>query len=383
MKPALSATIAALFLVAGPFLCQANGRDNSAKSYSVVSLGTLGGKWSNAFAVNSNGQVVGSAQTKDGRRHAFLYENGSMLDLGTLGGKNSEAFALNDSGQIVGDSDVGTVPHAFLYDHGKMYDLGTLGGESSQARGINNSGLIVGHSDVISHDPLAVDSGPPGRHAFAFSGGKMRDLAGIVSTASAVNDSGQIAGSAMFNLNKSNSIYAIRRAALFGKDAIEDFGLPVKNVSVAAAINASGEVVGTANCNPQEAGTGHHYHAFLFDHGTSQDLGTLGGEESRAYAVNRSGQVVGTADTASDGQHAFLFDGDQMQDLNSLATNAALASAGFKVLTTAFGINDHGQIVGVGKNAKGSEIAFLLTPLTAKPWGLPIIQAATLSLDCQ
>jgi probable HAF family extracellular repeat protein len=285
-RHSLWSTLAVFLLVAEPFLPGANGQDNVAATYSVKSLSTFGGKSSIAYAVNSSGQIVGSAQSKDNRRHAFLYENGKMLDLGTLGGNYGEAVAINSSSQIVGYSDTGSGFHAFLYDHGKMHDLGTLGGQTSHAMGINGSGLIVGDSDVIIQNPLAVDSGALGRHAFAYSGGKMRDLAGIVSAASAVNDSGQIVGSAMFNLDKNNSVFTIRRAALFGKDAIEDFGLPIKNVSVATAINSSGQVAGSANYNTPEAGAGHHFHAFLYDHGTSQDLGTLGGEESRAYAKN-------------------------------------------------------------------------------------------------
>jgi probable HAF family extracellular repeat protein len=373
MKMALLLTLSVIVAVARPHLPTAigqekpiSGSNSTPAEYSLISLGTLGGKSSFAVAINATGQIVGRSETTDGRKHAFLFNKGMMLDLGTLGGKNSEAYSINASGQIVGDSDLGagsaSRTHGFLYDHGKMQDLGTLGGESSRAIGINDSGLIVGMSDVFSQNPL---DGAVGPHAFIYSGGKMRDLAGIVGAASSVNNSGQIAGSAMFNLEKGNNIDTIRRAAIFGKDAVQDLGLPPKKISFATAINASGQVAGTGNYNAPQAGGGHQFHAFLYDQGTSQDIGTLGGEESRAYAINSSGQVVGTADTASDSPHAFLFDGDRMLDLNGLASTAALASSGFKALTIALGINDRGQIVGEGKDAKGNGIAFLLTPMDA------------------
>ena len=70
--------------------------------------------------------------------------------------------ALNDRGQIVGWSNVATseeegAVHAFLWQGGEMQDLGTLGGLSSQATAINNSGVVAG---------LSQTSQAGGSHAF-------------------------------------------------------------------------------------------------------------------------------------------------------------------------------------------------------------------------
>ena len=79
-------------------------------------LGTLGGEWSMAFAVNDRGQVVGKSMTKSGDIHAFLWQSGKMTDLGTLGGEESEAVAVNDRGQIVGSADTkSSAYHAVLW----------------------------------------------------------------------------------------------------------------------------------------------------------------------------------------------------------------------------------------------------------------------------
>jgi probable HAF family extracellular repeat protein len=85
-------------------------------------LGTLGGaasialainnKGQIALAINNKGQIVGSAATRetdqldDQVRRAVVWENGRLRDLGTLGGPYSEAVAINESGQVVGWSEI-------------------------------------------------------------------------------------------------------------------------------------------------------------------------------------------------------------------------------------------------------------------------------------
>ena len=88
------------------------------------------------------------------------------------------------------------------------------------------------------------------------------------------------------------------------------------------------------------------------------DLGTLEGRlYSQAAAINASGQVVGSSDVVGGfGVAAFLYAGGTMTDLNSLIN----PSLNWNLLT-AGGINDDGQIVGVG-DVGGEYHAFLLTP---------------------
>jgi len=60
--------------------------------------------------------------------HAFLYSDGVMHDLGTLGGGYGVAYAVNQDRKVTGTSSTGEPSefHAFLYADGVMHDLNDL-----------------------------------------------------------------------------------------------------------------------------------------------------------------------------------------------------------------------------------------------------------------
>ncbi len=106
----------------------------------VTDLGEL-----RPIALNDRGQVIASTGWGEGR--AILWHGGKRIDLGSLGGRYTEAVALNERGQIVGSSQTKSGAwHGFLWQNGKMVDLGTLAGRSSGAVAINARGWIVGAS---------------------------------------------------------------------------------------------------------------------------------------------------------------------------------------------------------------------------------------------
>ena len=71
----------------------------------MVDLETLGGRSSQAFGINRQGQVVGRSERPSGEPGAFLWtaELG-LVDLGGLGGGGSEAYAISEDGIVVGRS---------------------------------------------------------------------------------------------------------------------------------------------------------------------------------------------------------------------------------------------------------------------------------------
>jgi len=172
----------------------------AADGNSVQSLGVLsGGHVSNGYAINNRGQVTGDSNTyiadASGRSiggfHAFVTEDGLMRDLGTLGGGYSRAYAINDAGLVAGESSRadGSV-HAFISSGNGLLDVGM--GIWSSASGINNIGQVVGR--------YSVDNGV--YRAFATLNGELTDLNTVIAGSSGwvlehatdVNNNGNIVG---------------------------------------------------------------------------------------------------------------------------------------------------------------------------------------------
>lgn len=116
---------------------------------------------SQAYGINDNGQIVGSANdgTGDYSYVPFLKNPGQpMEDLGTLGQRFfSSAYGINNSGQIVGTAHAVDSYAAFLKNPGQpMQDLNALtinlpqGISLVSANAINDNGYIVG-SDSRDH----------------------------------------------------------------------------------------------------------------------------------------------------------------------------------------------------------------------------------------
>lgn len=155
--------------------------------------------WSAGYGVNDSGAVVGDGQLSNGSFEAIVWNpNGSVVELGTLGGRSSQATGVNDSGEVVGFASVASgYQHAFAVVNGVMIDLGTLGGGSSFAYGINDSGEIVGYSYLADG----------GQDAFLYYDGSMIDLNSLIpansgwelQAAYGINASGQITGEGLYD----------------------------------------------------------------------------------------------------------------------------------------------------------------------------------------
>jgi probable HAF family extracellular repeat protein len=167
-------------------------------------LGVLKGQvYSRANGANAAGQVVGfSGATRDSSEsRAFVWTYQGMKDLGTLGGAYAQANAINEAGFITGTSQTPAMfvmTHAFIYQKsatgGKMRDLGVLGGRSSYGMAINAYNHVAGYSTLQVNSERF--------HAFLHNGKSMIDLGTLgakgtesdVSAALGVNKSDHVVG---------------------------------------------------------------------------------------------------------------------------------------------------------------------------------------------
>lgn len=323
-------------------------------TYVITDLGKLGSPAFNVNAngINSGGWVVGQSWLDSTHAHGYLWRASfGMQDLGALGtGRSSEARAINDNGLIVGDSRIqveASPTHAFKWTQGTgIADLGTIGGDQSAANGVNNAGDIVGWSTL--------NPGSSRKNAVMWKSGggnvNLQTLGGMESYAMGINELGQVVGQA-------SDAADVPRPFLWDEvNGMVDLTNPGDGGGYANAVNETGHVVGSSKFGF----SGSTIHAFYWKPiGGMHDLGTFGGAESYTGGINDFDQVVGYALDASDVPKAFIWDPvNGMIDLN---TRINPGSNGW-VLEGAGGINNNGQICGVGRFG-GQVRAFLATPV--------------------
>jgi probable HAF family extracellular repeat protein len=303
----------------------------------------------------------------------------SVAFLGDLGGGWSSAAAINDSGQIVGSSaNASGVGHAYVWStDNSMYDLGAVISStlSSSASDINNVGAVVGKT----HDSVTFADRP---FLYNPEAGVSSFLGDVCGTASAVNDSGQIAGTYISQAHGSPTI-AYRRGA---NGTMVDL-YSTQNLS-AYAINSAGAVVGYNNYNiivwPANGG----YSTFP----------GFGGIYSWCYDISDFGLIVGSAYNSSNQRHGFvrLLNGTMIDlgygEATGVNESGAVVgwtyvnsrqcayvwnqAAGFTYLDaagysscTASDINENGWVSGTAYDAAGASHAVLWQPVPDPPSG--------------
>lgn len=127
-------------------------------------LGTLGGDGSAALGVNEKGDVVGTAETPGGHRHAFLARAGgtTLLDLSTRGGDYDEARDIDSAGNILVNSNTETTRGSawVVLRGGEAFKLAATDRNGAplltiHAAAISDGGRIVGWGVEGAEDSVA------------------------------------------------------------------------------------------------------------------------------------------------------------------------------------------------------------------------------------
>ena len=358
---------AMMLLVALAFTVSLSAQDNQDRNknpqhhhYKLNDIGTFGGPESNINGamslgapnpINSRGTTVGTSATSipsppnsnfgfcggiDGMVHfvfhAFQWQDGNVTDLGALPGYHncSVATSINANGEIGGNSEISVVDpvlgvreiRAVRWKNGKIKNLGTFGGKFSVMTAINDLGQVAGSALNATPDPysflyfvLAGSTKGTQTRAFLWQNGHKKDLrtlGGPDAETFGLNNQGQVTGISYIN-STPNSITGLPTADPF---------------------------------------------SWTKERGMI-DLGTLGGVWGSAGFLNNKGQVIGTSSIASDpgaclgignaaSCHVCLWDAaknhGRLRDLTAQTGG---------VFVRANAINDNGEIVGRG-NFKGT-----------------------------
>jgi probable HAF family extracellular repeat protein len=400
--PGRSALILLISICCGAALTIAQAQNQTparhGTQYRVSNLDTLGGTSSGGNSINNRSWVAGySRLTGDQSRHAALWrdrQQHALLDLGTLGGPNSSVAwnVKNTEGIVVGISQtadpeplgerwssaafysgpnaVGFINLGFVWEGCQMRGLPNFpGGNNGFATGANNLGQVVGWAENDVHDPTCVspqvlqfrpavwELGPPDQiHDLPLISG---DTSGA---ATATNDNGQVVGISGI-CDQAVGRHTAKHAVLWENSGVTDIGnLGAEWWNTPTAINQRGDIVGFAG-DPAFV-DGDIVHAFIWTrhHGIEPLLALPGRTpehvDSEAYGINEHGQVVGTSCDANFVDcRAVVWDHSAVPtDLNDLK------APGFPArLESAKDINDKGEITGRAIDA-AVRTAYLAVP---------------------
>jgi uncharacterized membrane protein len=312
-------------------------------AYTVTDLGVpLGYAQSTAVDITNAGVIAVNGLNAPLLSDGFLYQTGSYTPVPNLGPTvRSLIYSINESAQVVGTEwSLGNSPTGFYYNPNTAVlaeRAFSLSG-SDYARVINDSGMILGGATdwgagswIYSSGYFDVDSSVP-----------------ALSLAYDINNNGT-----MLAYNGTLGGYYTWDATNPGPAAPS-----LETSSIMTQINDFGILAGNSAGNLLLANSN------LGGWGTAPvtNAGSLGTGVADVMDINDAGYVVGSFNYVSGAKGAYLYDGMALLDLNTLID----PSLGW-TLSTANGLNDLGQIVGAGFNARGEYHAYLLTPDTPVP----------------
>lgn len=248
----------------------------SGPAYSVVKLGPA-----SISCLNSSGQVAFTISPTSPA--AYFYSGGQFQNLGTLGGLYTSAFAINDYGQVVGQSSLAGRGFSTLFPKTPMSVTPSFSMITCNRPSMNSKGRLEGNAIAAGR------IGDSSYHVFLWTSTKgMVNLGTLYdgfSSATGINNAEEVIGMSYSPATPPLQVQGFYWSAASG---MIDLGNAQGVTAYPYAISDAGQVVGAASLS---SGTGD---AFLWTKaGGMVNLGSLNREFSTsATAINNKGQVV-------------------------------------------------------------------------------------------
>ncbi|MFL5309703.1 MAG: hypothetical protein ACJ79H_04525 [Myxococcales bacterium] len=198
-------------------------------------------------AINSAGHVVG--WFADGLSSGAYFYDGSLTQIGKIGEATSAA-AINSRDQVAGSflhpDDGVWNSHAFRWENGVLQDLGTVAGTLTEATAINDSGVVAGWGMTSSLTGMSVIFRWDGQmHVLGCPQGT------VTCHAFGINARGDIVGDALISVGGERFAFVWRDGVFYRLDAVTQDASGWR-FETAMSVNDTGQVVGVGSLNGAE-----------------------------------------------------------------------------------------------------------------------------------
>ena len=262
----------------------------------------------------------------------------------------------------------------FIWDGTRIEPLPLLGGDNSFAASVNNRRQVVGWAETASVGQRCVN--PTDRGFLAVMWDLNRNNMTVLppyaddsaSSATAVNDRGQVAGISG-DCDQSVGRDSARHAVLWENGTVKLLDSDATNWNTPTSMTQNGDIIVGFSNTPGADPVSPTFRAVLW---TTRDglcpmvpgtnmcvLNPVKGDTTaQAWGVNERGQVVGTS--SGQGSRAFLWDNGTTFDLDTLKGDYP------HHFINAMDINSSGQITGRARRADGTFVAIVAIPVPAR-----------------